>query len=161
MQLQVIQQYCKQLRIPTIGSQFRGMAESAGHEQQAHLDYLEALLSVEMEERGTRRGRAAAQRSASAEVQDGRGVELQFRARISASKLKELAEGGYVGRAEPVLFIGDSGDRQNASAHGTARGRLPTKAARTLHHGNAVDQRACRSPASARARPRTEEMVAL
>jgi DNA replication protein DnaC len=28
---------------------------------------------------------------------------------ISAAKLKDLAEGGYIGRAEPVLFIGDSG----------------------------------------------------
>ena len=28
---------------------------------------------------------------------------------ISASKLKQLVEGGYIGRAEPVLFIGDSG----------------------------------------------------
>ena len=28
---------------------------------------------------------------------------------IPAGKLKELAEGDYIARAEPVLFIGDSG----------------------------------------------------
>ena len=51
MQLQVIQQYCKQLRVPTMGAQFRSLAEAAIHQQQSHLDFLEALLAAEIEER--------------------------------------------------------------------------------------------------------------
>ena len=51
MQLQVIQQYCKQLRVPAMGAHFRPLAEAATHQQQSHLDFLEALLSAEIEER--------------------------------------------------------------------------------------------------------------
>ena len=51
IQQQVIQQYCKQLRVPTIGCQFCRLAEAAASQQQSHLDYLEALLAAEMEER--------------------------------------------------------------------------------------------------------------
>ena len=51
MQQQVIQQYCKQLRVPTMGAQFRPLAEAAINQQQSHLDFLEALLSAEIEER--------------------------------------------------------------------------------------------------------------
>jgi hypothetical protein len=47
----VIQQYCKQLRVPTMGPQFRLLAEAAINQQQSHMDFLEALLSAEIEER--------------------------------------------------------------------------------------------------------------
>ena len=51
MQQQVIQQYCKQLRVPTMSAQFRQLAEAAVNQQHSHLDFLEALLSAEIEER--------------------------------------------------------------------------------------------------------------
>jgi len=43
MQQQVIQQYCKQLRVPTVSAQFRQLAEAAANQRQSHLDFLEAL----------------------------------------------------------------------------------------------------------------------
>jgi DNA replication protein DnaC len=46
-----IRQHCKALRMPTIGSQFSTLAEQAVREKTTHLAYLEALLTVEMEER--------------------------------------------------------------------------------------------------------------
>ena len=43
---------CKLLRLPEVGSQCAGLlAELAVKEKQRHLDYLEALLAAEMEER--------------------------------------------------------------------------------------------------------------
>jgi hypothetical protein len=47
----VIQQYCKQLRVPTMGAHFRPLAEAAINQQQSHWDFLKALLSAEIEER--------------------------------------------------------------------------------------------------------------
>ena len=46
-----IRQQCKQLRMPTIGAQFRQMADEAVREKQTHARYLEALLAAEIEER--------------------------------------------------------------------------------------------------------------
>ena len=39
-----IQQYAKQLRLPTLGDQFARLAEEAVKEKQSHLSYLETLL---------------------------------------------------------------------------------------------------------------------
>ena len=44
-----IQQYAKQLRLPTLGDQFARLAEEAVKEKQSHLSYLEALLEAEVE----------------------------------------------------------------------------------------------------------------
>jgi DNA replication protein DnaC len=54
LQDQAIRQHCKALRLPTIGSQFSRLAETAIREQQSHPGYLEALLAAEMEERESR-----------------------------------------------------------------------------------------------------------
>lgn len=109
MQQQVIQQYCKQLRVPTIGAQFRPLAEAAVNQQQSHLDFLEALLSAEIEER---EHNLAQRRLKDARLPKTKTLdEFSFSSapHIPAGKLRELAEGGYIARAEPVLFIGDSG----------------------------------------------------
>src|SRR5258708_38706974 len=51
-----IRQQCKHLRMPTIGLQFRKLAEEAVREQQTPVRYLEALLGAEIEERERRGG---------------------------------------------------------------------------------------------------------
>jgi DNA replication protein DnaC len=109
MQQQVIQQCCKQLRMPTIGAQFRRLAEAAANQQQSHLDYLEALLSTEMEERERNTVERRLREAHLPKVKTLDEFNFSSAPHIAASKLKELAEGGYIDRAEPVLFIGDSG----------------------------------------------------
>jgi DNA replication protein DnaC len=46
-----VKQYCKALRIPMIGAHFLQLAEQASKEQRSHIGYLEALLTMESEER--------------------------------------------------------------------------------------------------------------
>ena len=50
LQDQAIRQHCKALRLPTVGSQFRRLAEAAIREKKSHPGYLEALLAAEMED---------------------------------------------------------------------------------------------------------------
>jgi hypothetical protein len=40
----------------------------------------------------------------------------------------------YIDRAEPVLFIGEYGARQNLSPQRPVRGRMPPEATRPPHH---------------------------
>src|SRR5450759_625139 len=51
LQAAAIQQYAKQLRLPTLGGQFARLAGEAVKETQSHRSYLEALLEAELEER--------------------------------------------------------------------------------------------------------------
>lgn len=54
-----IRQYAKQLRLPTIASQFGKLAEQAIQQQRSHLSYLDALLEAEVEERERRVSRSS------------------------------------------------------------------------------------------------------
>lgn len=104
-----IRQYCKSLRTPTIAAQFEAMAEQAIREKQSHKRYLEALLAMEVEER---EGHAVARRLSQSHLPRMKTLEeFQFdqAPHIPASRVRELAEGGYIQRAEPVIFIGECG----------------------------------------------------
>lgn len=109
VQQQVIQQYCKQLRVPSIAAQFRRLAETAASQQQLHLDYLEALLAADMEEREQNTIQRRLKEAHLPKVKTLEEFQFSAAPHIAASKLKDLATGCYIERAEPVLFIGDSG----------------------------------------------------
>jgi len=109
LQTSTIQQSCKQLRLPGVGSQFAPLAEQAEREHQSYLGYLDAVLRVELEERERN---TVARRLKEAHLPRLKTLEeFDFRQapQISPSRIAALAEGGYLERAEPVVFIGDSG----------------------------------------------------
>ena len=105
LQDQAIRQHCKALRLPTVGSQFRRLAETAIREKQSHPGYLEALLAAEMEERRAGRSRACCRRPAAAD-EDAQAFEFD-RSGVAAAQLRGLAGGDYIAKAEPVLLIGE------------------------------------------------------
>lgn len=104
-----IRQYCKSLRAPTIAAQFEAMAEQAVREKQSHKRYLEALLAVEVEER---EGHAVAWRLAQSRLPRMKTLEefdFDQAPHVAGPRIRELAAGGYIERAEPVIFIGECG----------------------------------------------------
>ena len=109
LQSSTIQQACKQLRLPGIGGQFQPLADQAEREHQSYLGYLDALLSVELEERERH---VVARRLKEAHLPRLKTLEefdFSQASQVSASRIASLAEGGYLERAEPIVFIGDSG----------------------------------------------------
>ncbi|HEY1294448.1 MAG TPA: IS21-like element helper ATPase IstB [Chloroflexota bacterium] len=105
----VIKQQCVVLRLPTIASQCTALAEQAERERQPYLSYLEALLAAELEDRERR---SIDRRIKDAHLPRVKTLdEFDFRQAptVSPTRLSELAAGGYLERAEPVVFIGDSG----------------------------------------------------
>jgi DNA replication protein DnaC len=104
-----VQQQCKQLRLPTIAGQCGPLAQAAERERQPYLGYLDALLGAELEERE--------QHTVAHRIRDAHLPRVKTLAEfdfgqapvVSATRLAELAAGGYIDRAEPVVFIGDSG----------------------------------------------------
>ncbi len=109
LQHSTIQQACKQLRLPGIGAQFQRLATQAERERQSYLGYLDALLGIELEERERH---TVARRLKEAHLPRLKTLEefdFSQAPRISPSRIAALAGGGYLERAEPVVFIGDSG----------------------------------------------------
>jgi DNA replication protein DnaC len=113
-----VQQYCKAVRVPTVGAHFVSLAEQAVKENHSHIRYLEALLAMECEERDRH---AIANRVRDAQLPRVKGIEdfdFSQAPQIPAAKIRELAEGGYIDRSEPVVLIGEAGTGKSHLASG-------------------------------------------
>src|SRR3954470_24129776 len=117
LQDQAIRQHCKTLRMPTIGTQFAGLADAAVREGQSHVGYLEALLAAEMEERESRAIARLLHEAKLPRMKTLDGFEFD-RSAVSAAHLRTLADGDYVSRAEPVLLVGEAGTGKTHLATG-------------------------------------------
>jgi DNA replication protein DnaC len=104
-----VRQHCKALHLPTVAGQCARLADEAERAQQSYLGYLEALLGAEAEEREKN---GIAQRIRDARLPKIKTLEEFDFAQapaVSAKRIAELAEGTYIERAEPVVFIGEAG----------------------------------------------------
>jgi DNA replication protein DnaC len=101
-------QHCKVLHLPTVAGQCGPLAAQAVRERHTHLGYLEVLLAAEVDERERH---AIARRLKDAHLPRVKTLdEFDFgQAKVSATQIRELADGGYIARTEPVVLIGDCG----------------------------------------------------
>src|SRR6202140_468393 len=115
-----IREYANQLQLRTIGGQFAEVAEQAVRQKQSHLSYLEALLGAEVEERDRN---AVARRIKEAHFPKVKTLEefaFSDAPHIPASLVRNLAEGGYLSRSEPIIFLGETGTGKTHLATGLA-----------------------------------------
>jgi DNA replication protein DnaC len=120
LQAAAIGQYAKQLHLPTMGSQFARLAEQAVKEQQSHLSYLEALLEGEVEERGRKVMARRIQEARFPTVKTLEEFDFQCAPHLPVMLLRDLSEGGYLERKEPIIFLGDAGTGKTHLATGLA-----------------------------------------
>jgi DNA replication protein DnaC len=115
---QTVEQYCKHLRLPTVAAQFERLAQEAIKTNQTPIRYLAELLAAEVDEREQH---TIARRMKEAKLPRMKTLdEFDYAAtpHIQAKQLRELAEGNYMQRAEPIIFIGDSGTGKTHLATG-------------------------------------------
>src|SRR5438093_4164546 len=127
-----IRQYCKALRAPTIASQFATLAEQATREKQRYTRYLEALLAMEVEERERH---TITRRLQEAHLPRMKTIDdFDFsQSPVAATRIRELADGGYIQRAEPVVLIGECGTGKTHLATGTVCGSVSAEETRSIH----------------------------
>jgi len=95
--------------MPVISAQFRRVAEQAVREKKSHIGYLEALRAAELEERERNTMARRIKEAHLPRVKTLEEFDYTQSPNVSAAKMRDLAEGGYLERAEPVLFIGECG----------------------------------------------------
>lgn len=118
LQQSTIHEYARRLRLPTLGAQFARLAQEAAKQGQSHLDYMEALLEAELEERDRN---AIARRIVEAHFPKVKALdefEFQKAPQVPVALIRNLAEGGYLERSEPVLFLGEAGTGKTHLATG-------------------------------------------
>jgi DNA replication protein DnaC len=106
---QAVQRQCKQLALPSVAGQCGRLAEIAEREHQPYLGYLEALLATELEERELRTIARRLKEAQFPAVKTLEQFDFTQTPSVSPSSLARLAEGAYLTRAEPVVFVGESG----------------------------------------------------
>src|SRR5271157_822316 len=104
-----IRQQCKVLHLPTVAAQSAQLAEQAVRERRTHLGFLEALLQAELEEREQRLVERRVRDAHLPRMKTLEEFNFAQCPKVSAQQIHELAEGGYIVKAEPVIFIGEIG----------------------------------------------------
>src|SRR5271154_3790702 len=104
-----IRQQCKVLHMPTIAAQCAQLAEQAVRERRTHLGYLEALLQDELEEREQRLIERRLREARLPRMKTLEEFDFGRKPKVAAQQIHELANGDYIAKAEPIIFIGDSG----------------------------------------------------
>ncbi len=104
-----VEQQCRLLRLPAVAEQCASLAEVASKQRRTYVGYLEALLAAELEERERN---TIARRLKEARLPRMKTLEefdFSKAPQISSTQMQELAQGGYIERAEPVILIGVCG----------------------------------------------------
>lgn len=104
-----VQQACRTLHLPTVAANCERLAQEAERQHHSPLTYLAELLGTELDERERH---TIARRLKEAKLPRLKTLEeFDFSATpgVSARQLLELAEGGYLARAEPIILIGEAG----------------------------------------------------
>jgi DNA replication protein DnaC len=104
-----VEQQCRALRLPAVAEQCAPLADVATKQRQTYLRYLEALLAAELEERERN---TIARRIKDARLPRMKTLEefdFSKAPQVAPTKIHDLAQGGYIARAEPVILIGDCG----------------------------------------------------
>jgi DNA replication protein DnaC len=113
-----IDQHCRLLRLPTIAAQCQRLAKDAVQQQQPYLTYLAELLSAEVDERERHTIERRIKEARLPRIKTLEDFDFSAATLVSAPQIRELAEGGYINRAEPIIFIGDSGTGKTHLATG-------------------------------------------
>jgi DNA replication protein DnaC len=108
-QQSTIREYTRQLHLPTVGGQFLKLAEEAIQQKQGHVAFLEVLLRTELEERERHAIARRIQEAKFPKVKTLEEFHFEEVPYIPAALLRNLAEGGYLERSEPVIFLGETG----------------------------------------------------
>ena len=120
MEAASIAQHCKYLHLSSIAAQFASLAEEARQQNHSHLGYLEALLQGEVEDRERRSIELRIKDAHLPRMKTLEEFDFAQSPQIPASRIRALAEGGYLERAEPVLLVGEPGTGKTHLATGLA-----------------------------------------
>ena len=113
-----VEAHCRALRLPTVATQFDRLSQDATRANQTHTSYLATLLGAELEERERHTVERRIKEARLPRFKTLEEFDFAAAPHIPAPLIRELSEGNYLNRAEPVLLIGDSGTGKTHLATG-------------------------------------------
>ncbi len=120
LQVAAIGQLCKEIHIPMVGAHFASLADEARLKEHDHLSYLEAVLQVERDERDRHAVENRLRDAHLPRLKTLEDFDFAQAPQLPAARIRDLAEGGYIERSEPVVLIGECGTGKTHLATGLA-----------------------------------------
>ncbi len=120
-----LQELCQALKLPALGRDGVRLAEQALRQGIGHLQYLVQLLEIEWREREQRRAARRIKEARFPLLKTLEGFDFGRAGHLPEVRIRELATGRYIERAEPVLLLGEPGTGKThlATALGVAAAR--------------------------------------
>ena len=118
LEIASVRQHCRATRLPGVAANFVRLAEQAAKDNHGYVSYLEALLSVECEERDRHAVENRIRDAQLPRVKTLEEFDFAKSPQVPAARIRELAEGGYIDRSEPIVLIGDCGTGKTHLATG-------------------------------------------
>jgi len=113
-----VESHCRTLRLPTVAAQSESLAQEALRENQSYPNYLATLLGAEVEERERHTIERRIQEARLPRLKTLDEFDFNAASHIPAPLIRSLAGGNYLEKAEPLIFIGDSGTGKTHLATG-------------------------------------------
>jgi DNA replication protein DnaC len=109
LEASAVKESCRTLRLPTVAAQCAQLAQEASQQKQTYLGYLGALLDAEVDERERHTVERRIKDARLPRMKTLEEFDFSQSPNVSAMKIHELAQGGYLDQAEPVVLIGECG----------------------------------------------------
>lgn len=109
LQHQRIQTLCEQLKCQAIGDVYANLAETCAERESSYIDYLEAVLKAEQEQRQARSRQTLAKLAGFPAIKTLEGFDFQFATGAPRERIEALASLAFLERRENAIFLGPSG----------------------------------------------------
>jgi DNA replication protein DnaC len=144
-----ISQACTLLRLPTVRDRYGEIAAIAGRQQASYKGFLAELLSVECDDRDTRRKMRLVREAGFPRPKRIEDFDFDANPEVPAALIHTLARCGWVQAGQPLCLVGDSGTGKShlliglgtAAAENGYRVRYTTAAALVNELAEAADER--------------------
>lgn len=116
----LLESYLRQLRLPTFAHNYQAYAQDAVRTNLSYERYLLALCEAEISQRDAHRVVRAIAQAKFPVVKDLSTYDFTAIENVSKQKVLELAQGGYMAKAETIILIGNPGLGKTHIATGLA-----------------------------------------
>jgi DNA replication protein DnaC len=105
----LLEAYLKQLRLPGFLESYQALAQEAARTNLSYERYLFALAQEEVARQDAHRIERAIANAHFPVLKELADFDFSVVPDVPKPRILELAQGGYIGRAEPVILIGNPG----------------------------------------------------
>ena len=136
IEVEVLAELCRGLKLPTVARLASQQAEEAVRQGRSHLAYLAELLEAESEQRRQRRAQRRTKEAGFPVLKTLDSFDFSRAPHLPETRLRQLAAGEYIDKAEPILFLGEPGTGKTHLA--TALGMAAATAGRRVRFTTAA-----------------------